>query len=95
MCPVVKKIEEADVENVGACRNHCQKELPRLVAVCLASQEMAESRLYAVLAPMHKRKELEANWGCTGEQCNEHLKDYDEVFFCVQNDLKLHDNNIR
>ena len=93
--PVVKKFEEADGENVGACGNYRQKESPRLVTVCMASHEEAKSRLYAVLAPMHKRNELETNWGCTGEQCNEHLKDYDEVFFCIQNDLKLQDNNIR
>ena len=96
-CIVVKKFKEAIVEIVGASGNHDQKESPGLVAVCLASHEENESRqkVYAVLAPMHIRNELETNWGCTGEQCNDHLKDYDEIFFCVQNDLKLHDNNIR
>ena len=93
----VWKVEEENVENVGASRNHRQKESPRLVAVCLASHEIAESqqKVYAVLAPIHKRNELETNWGCKGEQCNDYLEDDDEVFFCVQNNLKLKDNNIK
>ena len=93
----VKKFKEAIVEIVGAFGNHGQKESPGLVAVCLASHEMAESRqkLYAVLAPKHKRKDLETEWGCSGEQCNDYLKDDDEVFFCIQNNFKLQDNNIR
>ena len=94
------KIEEADAENVGVRRNHGQKESPGLMAVCLASHEMAESRqkVYAVLAPIHIRNELETNWGCRGEPCNERLADDDQVFFCVpqpkQSYLKLKDNNI-
>ena len=92
--PVVKKCEEADVEIVGASRNR-HEESPRLVAVCLASHVVAESRLYAVLAPIHKTNELGKKWSSTGEQCNDYLKDNDEVFFCVQNNLKLQDNNIR
>jgi hypothetical protein len=86
---------------VGHIDESHQEASPCVKAVCVAAHEtdsQSERKLFAVLAPLNKSKEVKTDWGSPGETL--FLKDQVEIFYCVplMNDsdhIRLPDNNIR